>query len=218
MSVLAHDLRSPLTVIRGAATLLIESREELPAERVHALLGIIESQAGQMADKVDDMLAAARLDGDRLRLFDEDADLGGIVANALDAARRVARGRRLRAGGVIDGISVHADSERVAQVLRILLDNAVRYSPDAAWIEVRAEPSSSSVRVEVRDRGAGIPAGDRERIFERFQRLDSGGNGSGLGLYVARGLARAMAGECGVDSRPGGGSVFWFTVPNSKTK
>ena len=218
MSVLAHDLRSPLTVIRGTATLLIQSREELPPERVTALLGIIEAQAGQMADKVDDMLAAARLDGDRLRLFDEDTDLGGIVASGLDAARRAAPGRRLRAGGIIDGIFVHADCERVAQVLRILLDNAVRYSPEVGWIDVRAERSPASVRVEVSDRGAGIPAGERKRIFERFERLDSGGHGSGLGLYVARGLARAMSGECGFEPRRGGGSVFWFTLPNASKK
>lgn len=218
MSVLAHDLRSPLTAIRGAATLLIESRDALPPERITALLEIIESQAAQMADRVEDLLVAARLDGDRLRLFDEVTDLGGIVANGLDAARRTAPGRRLRAGGVIDGILVQADSDRVAQVLRILLDNAVRYSPEGSWIEVRVESSAAMVRLEIGDRGQGIPAAERERIFERFQRLDRGGHGSGLGLFVARGLARAMGGECGFEPRSGGGSVFWVTLPHAEEK
>jgi len=218
ISHLAHDLRTPLTAIRGAATLLRESRHELPPDRVGVLLAIIESQAEQMANRVEDLLVASRLEGGRLRLFDEDADLGPIVATEIDSARRAAPGRRIRATGVVDGVRVHADSERVAQLLRILLENAVRYSPAEQWIEVRAGTSVAAVRIEVRDRGVGIPAAQRARIFDRFQRYDTGGQGSGLGLYVARGLARAMGGDCGFDARRAGGSVFWFTLPHAEKK
>lgn len=210
---LAHDLRGPLTAIRGAATLLIQAHDELPLDRVLILLRIIEAQSGLMTDKIEDLLAADRLHGDRLRLFDEDSDLAALVANCLGAARAATPGRRLRASAILDGLTVHADSERVAQVLRILLDNAVRYTPETGWIEVRAERENGLVRVEVRDRGPGVPAAAAQTIFGRFQRLETGGPGSGLGLYVARGLARAMGGDCGYEDRPGGGAIFWFTLP-----
>ena len=219
MSVLAHDLRTPLTAIRGATTLLIQSRDELDRGRVDLLLGIIESQAGQMADKVEDLLVVSRLDAGRLHLFEEDSDLGRVVAAALEAARRAAPGRRLLAVGVIDGTLVHADSDRIAQVLRILIDNAIRYSPEEEPVEIAVRKErGGKVRVEVRDRGPGIPPAAAEKVFERFHRLETGGHGSGLGLHVARGLARAMAGECGFSPRAGGGSVFWFTLPQTTTK
>ena len=222
MSVLAHDLRTPLTAIRGAATLLVQAHDEIPADRVEQLLQVIDRQAANMADRIEDLLVAAKLGNGSLRVADEDVDLADLLADALDATRARAPDRRVRAPGKVDGAAVRGDSERVAQVLRVLLDNATRFSPQGLRpritvrltpIEVRLSAEGRLIRTEVRDRGAGLAAQDRERVFEPFERLDPAQPGTGMGLYIARGLVRAMGGEVGVEARSGGGSSFWFALP-----
>src|SRR5260221_937581 len=129
MSVLGHELRSPLTAIRGAATLLLQAHRELPPEKVSELLAVIDSAAARMADRVEDVLVAGRLDGHRQQVMVEDVDVSEVVADVLEAARSRNPGRRLRAPGIVEGISVRADQQRVGHVLRVLVDNALRFSP-----------------------------------------------------------------------------------------
>ena len=215
MSVLGHELRSPLTAIRGAATLLLLAHTELPPEKVAELLAVIEGAAGRMADRVEDVLVAGRLDSARQRVMSEEVDLSVAIADVLEAARLHAPGRRLRASGETAGVTVRADQQRVQQVLRILVDNALGFSASGSPVEVRVERIGGQAKVEVRDRGVGVPAGDRERIFHRGVKLGAAGPGAGLGLYVAAGLLQAMAGYAGVAARRGGGSIFWFTLPQA---
>jgi signal transduction histidine kinase len=215
MSVLGHELRSPLTAIRGAATLLLQAHAELSPEKVAELLQVIDGQAARMADRIEDVLVAGRLDGGRQRVLIEDVELADVIADVLEAARTRDAGRRIRAPGLVEGVTVRADLQRLTQVLRVLVDNAGRFSPPASPVEVRVERKRGRARVEVRDRGPGIAPEDRARIFERGLKLDSVGPGAGLGLYVATGLLAVMDGELGVDSRPGGGSTFWFTLPRT---
>jgi len=215
MSVLGHDLRSPLTAIRGAATLLIHAHLELPAEKVSELLAVIDASAARMADRVEDVLVAGRLDRGRQRVLVEDVDLSDVIADVLEAARSRSPGRRLRAQGIGEGIAVRADQQRVSQVLRVLVENAVRFSPADSTVQVRVERAAGKVRTEVRDRGQGVRASERQRIFGRGVKLDGSGPGAGLGLYVVAGLLRAMNGEAGVEPRTGGGSTFWFALPEA---
>src|ERR1700694_1021485 len=212
MSVLGHELRSPLTAIRGAATLLLLAHRELPPEKVSELLAVIDGAAARMADRVEDVLVAGRLDGERQRLLVEDVDIAPVIADVLEAARSRNPGRRGRGPRTDKGITVRADLQRVTQVLRVLVDNALRFSPPGSAAEVRVEESEGRVRVEVRDRGPGVPVADRRRVFGRGVKLDPSGPGAGLGLYVAAGLLAAMEGEAGVQPRAGGGSTFWFTL------
>jgi two-component system, OmpR family, sensor kinase len=213
MSVLGHELRSPLTAIRGAATLLLLAHRELPPEKVSELLAVIDGAAARMADRVEDVLVTGRLDGHRQQVLIEDVDLSEVVADVLEAARSHNPGRRLRAPGVVEGISARADQQRVTQVLRVLVDNAVRFSPPGSAVEVRVGRSTGLARIDVRDRGPGIAPADRRWVFGRGWKLDPSGPGAGLGLYVAAGLLAAMDGDLGVEARPGGGSCFWFTLP-----
>jgi signal transduction histidine kinase len=213
MAVLGHELRSPLTAIRGAATLLLQAHRELAPEKVSELLAVIDGAAARMADRVEDVLVTGRLDGHRQQVLVEDVDLSDVVADVLEAARARNPGRRLRAPGVVEGISARADQQRVTQVLRVLVDNAVRFSLPGSAVEVRAARSADRARIDVRDRGPGIAAADRRRIFGRGVKLDPSGPGAGLGLYVAAGLLAAMDGDLGVEARPGGGASFWFTLP-----
>jgi signal transduction histidine kinase len=213
MSVLGHELRSPLTAIRGAATLLLQAHLELPPDKVSELLAVIDGAAVRMADRIEDVLVTGRLDGHRQQVLVEDVDLSEVVADVLEAARSRNPGRRLRAFDIVEGISARADQQRVIQVLRVLVDNALRFSPPGSPVEVRVGRSVGRARIEVRDRGGGIAAADRRRIFGRGVKLNPSGPGAGLGLYVAAGLLAAMGGVAGVESRPGGGSSFWFTLP-----
>jgi signal transduction histidine kinase len=213
MSVLGHELRSPLTAIRGAATLLLQAHAELSPEKVTELLAVIDGAAARMADRIEDVLVAGRLDGARQRVLVEEVDLSEAIADVLEAARQHAPGRRLRAQGA-DGVTVRADQQRIHQVLRVLLDNALRFSPPGSPVDVRVERRGGQARIEVRDRGPGVPAGERERIFGRGVKLDAAAPGAGLGLYVMAGLLQAMGGGSGVEPRAGGGAIFWFSLPS----
>src|SRR5690349_17177729 len=125
MSVLGHELRSPLTAIRGAATLLLQAQGELEPAKVAELLRLIDTQAARLADRVEDVLIAGQLDSARLRVLVEDVDLADVLADVLEAARARAGGRRIRVQVPVEGIVVRGDMQRVAQVLRVLIDNAV---------------------------------------------------------------------------------------------
>src|ERR1700681_1241142 len=195
MAVLGHELRTPLTVIRGAATLLLQAHQEMAPKKVSELLAVIDGAAARMADRVEDVLVAGRLDGGGQRVLEEDVDLSDAIADVLDAARSGNPGRRLRAPGIVEGIIVRADQQRVAQVLRVILDNAVRFSPPSSPVEVRVVRTAGRARIEVRDRGPGISPTDRRRVFGRGVKLDLAGPGAGLGLYVAAGLLAVMKGE-----------------------
>jgi two-component system, OmpR family, sensor histidine kinase KdpD len=193
LSRLAHDLRSPLTAIRGAAALLLQAHDQLPGDKLAELLHVIDAQAARMADKVEDVIAGHRLLAGTLRLTPERLEVAEIVADGLDAMRDRHRDRRFRAGGLVEGLYVLADAERTPQLLRVLLDAAARQSPAERGVEVRAAREGAAVRVEVRHRAA------------TALELDP----------LASGLARAMGGDAGLESRAGGGS-FWFTLPASK--
>jgi len=213
MSVLGHELRTPLTVIRGAATLLIQAHRDLSREKVAELLAVIDAAAARMADRVEDVLVAGRLDGGRQPTLVETVDVGEAIADVLEAARQRNPGRRIRAHAVAPGTRVRADQQRVTQVLRVLVDNALQFSPPGSPVEVRAAAAAGRTRIEVRDRGQGVSAIDRRRIFGRGVKLDPSRPGAGLGLYVAAGLLAVMGGEAGVEPRAGGGSTFWFALP-----
>jgi signal transduction histidine kinase len=215
MSVLGHELRSPLTAIRGASSLLLMAHSDLPPEKVVELLRVIDSQAGRMADRVDDVLVAGRLAAGELSLMEEEVELADVIADVLEDARGQATDRRIRAPGVVEGVTVMGDQQRVTQVLRVLVENAIRFSPPGSPVEVRVAAQRGMARIEVRDRGQGIAAEYRERVFERGIRLDESGPGAGLGLYVASGLAAAMGGSAGAEPRAGGGATVWFTLPTA---
>jgi two-component system sensor histidine kinase KdpD len=211
LSILGHELRSPLTVVRGAATLLQEAYDDLPRERADEMLALIDKHVESMSNRIEDLIAVCHIDAGDTRLVMQDVELADLLRPLLEWTAAHAPSRGVNAPEPQPGLRVHADWERSQQVLRALIDNAIRYSPPESPVEIETGTTESGkVAIRVLDRGPGVPEEQRELIFQRMGKRD--GAGPGLGLYMARGLARAMGGEVDVADRDGGGAIFSFTL------
>jgi len=221
LSIVSHELRTPLTSIQGYSQLL-EGRlrgEHAGESKEMAHLRVIRSQVGRMRRLVDDLLDVSRIDR-RGGVSIETADFD-LAAEARDA---VARSRREHLDRQItieapDVAPVHADRDRLGQVLTNLLENAVKYSPDGGPITLTLLRQGGAVEVRVADTGIGIPPEHRDHVFERFYQAsaDDGQRrfgGLGLGLYISRAIIDAHGGRIWATDNPGGaGSVFAFRIP-----
>ncbi len=214
VSTVSHELRTPIAGVYGAAMTLRRTDVVFGEEEQRALIDVIAGEAGRLGRIVEDILSAGQLESQSLRLKLEACDAHDL---AIEAARAAAL--RLPDDSVIETVvddeveGVVADRARMLQVLTNLLDNAVKYSPAKTLVELSvALAEERKVRFSVADRGQGIPALDRERVFDKFFRLDPelarGVGGSGLGLYICRELVGLMGGRIWVDARTGGGSTF----------
>ena len=214
MSILGHELRRPLTVIRGAATLLLQSRDEMPAESVSQLLALVDSHTLLMSDLIEDLLTVCHLEAGDVQIYSSAVKVANVVTPVVESLRKLEE-RPILVIGAAPDLAVDADESRAAQALRMVVDNAIRYSPPESQVEVSISADPRHVRFEVLDRGPGVRAEHREMIFQRFSRVSDRGAGMGVGLYIARGLIERMGGRIGVKARPDGGSVFWFTLNRS---
>lgn len=211
LRVLGHELRRPLTVIRGAATLLVDDGERLSATSQRQMLSMIDASAIAMADLIDDLLTAVHLESGDLDLETGPVALSEVVAEAVEAAHRIAPDRSIVVEGV-NGLEVRADREQALRALRALLVNALQFSPEDSPVQVVVSTDARTVSVCVMDRGTGIPAAQREMVFGKFARLGHRSEGAGLGLFLARELARGMGGDVRISDREDGGSIVCFTL------
>ncbi|RPI20211.1 MAG: sensor histidine kinase [Actinobacteria bacterium] len=212
VSMVSHELRTPLTGITGFTDALRDWRS-LPPEEVDEFLSIMRGETKHLADLVEDILVIPRLEAGYLRLHPEDLD---VVAATADAADLMLAGKREYEISLTGPVMVTVDAVRLKQILRNLLGNALKYGGDQVLIEGRHH-SPSEYLVVISDNGPGVGEGDRERIFEHFEQLSKGDarleQGVGLGLPIARKLARAMGGELWYEPRFPVGSHFCFTLP-----
>jgi signal transduction histidine kinase len=224
VATVSHELRTPITPIKGYARLLASRGDRMePARRLHALQ-TIEDRADHLSRLVDDLLMASRVQSktetSKLAINRGVEDLRNIVRQAATAYPLLSD--RLEVHLPAHPVSVGCDDIRAVQCLANLIGNAEKYSAAGTPIVVELvdNPTSSSAQVVVRDRGRGIPAAEHERIFERFHRVEDPftmtTGGSGLGLFIARELARAMGGDITVNSVPGEGSTFYLSLPKVK--
>ncbi len=219
LATVSHELRTPLAAVYGAARTLNRGAPSLRDSDRGALMEMIESGAERLARIVDDILVAGQLEAGQRQLTVTRCDAGEVARGVVAAARLTA----------LEGIDIElvvpdalapvlADPDKVAQVLANLVENAVKYSPDGGLVVVRLEEREPrTLRLSVEDDGLGVPPADRERIFEKFYRLDPnltrGVRGSGLGLYVCRELLARMDGEIWMEPRAGKGSTFIVELP-----
>jgi two-component system sensor histidine kinase BaeS len=210
-----HDLRTPLTAIRGHASALADGI--VPEENIPRSLGAIESEAGRLESLVADLLDLAKMEADRIRLDLEEVDPADVVAQVCDLNQSVAAEREIRLERQLrSGLTLHTDSARVGQIVANLVDNALRWTPRGGLVTVLLRSGSGiGARVDVLDTGPGVPESEREAIFEAFRSAmtPDGQHGTGLGLATSRQLARALGGDLIVSDGPGGGSMFRLTLP-----
>ena len=221
VSTVSHELRTPLAAIYGSALTLARNDLELEEAMHSKLLEVIVEESARLADIVNDLLLASQLDAGRLEPHVEPCDPHAIAAAVLDAARtHLPEGTRVSLHSADEGVPrVAADEGQLRQVLTNLIDNAVKYSPAGGDVYVRVAAAGEYVRFAVADEGLGIPAGEQNRIFEKFYRLDpdmTGGiGGTGLGLYISRELVRRVHGRIWVEPNRGRGSIFNVEIPSA---
>lgn len=214
LSSVSHDLRTPLATINGAASSLLEP-SELPDATRQELVRSILDESQRMNRLIGNLLDMIRLDSGSLQVHKEWQSLEEIVGVALIRLEERLRGRQVTVSLPPDLPLVPLDDILMEQVFVNLLENAARYTPAGSPIDVSAAVVDGSVRVDVADRGPGLPPGDEERIFDKFHRGSQEGapGGVGLGLTICRGIITAHGGRIWGENRPGGGAVFRLTLP-----
>lgn len=218
LSVAAHELKTPITTVRGSAQLLVrqlDRRGELDPVRVRRGFERIDQQSGKLALLISQLLDVSRIEGGQLQLERQPTDLVRLVDEVAAAVQARTTDHTVTVYAPVK-ISAVVDPIRLEQVLTNLLDNAMKYGPRRGPIDVEVSRSAAStVRIAVTDRGPGIPPEHRERIFDRFHQVHVASHlsGMGLGLYVSREIVNLHGGQIRVEDSPGGGTRFVVTLP-----
>ncbi len=216
---IAHEFRTPLSALAASVELLLDQAPDLSAVELQELLISLHLGILGLQTLVDNLLESASIEAGRFRVSPHPTNLGQIIAEAIRTMQPLLdkHGQHLvvELPGAIP--VVRADSRRVVQILVNLLSNASKYGPDEAEITIGATASDGWIRVAVSDRGPGVPPEHRDGLFRRFMYPDAENHktqyGIGLGLSVVKAVVEAHGGQVGVEDRPGGGSIFWFTLP-----
>jgi PAS domain S-box-containing protein len=219
VSTVSHELRTPLTSIYGFAETLLRQDVMFGEEERQTFLRYIASESQRLTSIVDTLLNVARLDTGDLQVNLAETDVRDVVGQVLETVAAMdVNGHEFVVELPDEPLAAKADPEKLRQVCTILVDNALRYSPDGGTVTVGAARRQDTVEVSVADEGIGIPQADQEQIFRKFYRgsdaeLRVGAGGTGLGLFIARGLVTAMGGRIWVSSQEGAGSRFAFELP-----
>lgn len=242
LGIAGHELRTPLTTVKANLQLAerrarrivrVESQRESqtsagasgtgkerdPAEQLMHLLELATVSVERQERLVQDLLDISRISSDRLEYRMERHDLATLAHIAIEEQRLRAPGRRVELETPDDPLYVLADADRIGQVLANYLTNALKYSASDRPVVVTLRREDGSARVEVRDEGPGLSVEQRRRLFERFYRVpgvdvvSGSGVGLGLGLYISKTIIEQHDGSVGVESAPGKGSTFWFSLP-----
>ena len=209
----SHELRTPITNIRSYAETLAEN-PDLPPDTTASFLGVILSESDRMTHIVQDLLTLSRFDSGHSELNLTTFPFAGLLEESCQAMRIEAqrRGHTLRLEGTGGLPAIRADRERISQVVMNVLSNAIKYTPDGGRIVLTAGCTPDRVWLEVADNGIGIPPEDRDRIFERFYRVDKArsreSGGTGLGLSIAQEIVRQHPGSLTLVDRPGPGTTL----------
>jgi PAS domain S-box-containing protein len=217
VATISHELRTPLTPLKGFLTSLIQGVIEDGTEVRQDYYKIMLRQANRLERLVSDLLEVSKIESSDAVTDTHAVDLCGPVAEQIRTFAEEHAGRSIVFDAPEGRVLVEAESSRIGLVVSNLISNATKYSPANSPVVVGVTFDHGAATVSVRDEGPGIPVSEQERIFERFYQIDGTltreKGGVGLGLYVCRRLVEAMSGRLWVESRPGTGSTFSFSLP-----
>ena len=213
ISIASHELKTPVTVLSGTLQLM-----ERIYPRENPRLSKLIDQANQSMKKINeligDLLNASKMNEGQLHLQMRNFNISQAVEECCSQIDREGKHRIIVEGDT--ALDLYADSDRIQQVIVNFVNNAIKYAPDARDIRIRATDAGEKIRVAVIDSGPGIDEEKSLHLFDRYYRVDSEGSqysGLGLGLYISSEIIKKHKGEIGVESKPGAGSEFWFTIP-----
>ncbi|MGA2448464.1 MAG: DUF4118 domain-containing protein [Polyangiaceae bacterium] len=213
LSSVSHDLRAPLSVVKGTATALLESGDTLAPVRRGEYLQTISDQASRLNRLLGNLINMTSLDAGMLSARKEYVPTEEVIGAALSALEESLRERSVKVRIDPDATMVWVDPVLFEQVLVNLLENAAKYSPEDVPIEVSARRAGSSLELAVADRGPGVVPGEEERIFEKFHRATLAAEGMGLGLTICRGIVAVHGGIIRCENRAQGGARFVIALP-----
>jgi NtrC-family two-component system sensor histidine kinase KinB len=219
VATVAHEFRTPLTSLRMAVHLCTEQVAGPLTDKQAELLHAAREDCDRLQAMVDDLLDLSRIESGRIELFPLPTAASTLIESAVEEHREDAEaaGIKLSADLPLPEVRVLADHERIGHVFSNLIGNALRHTPKEGEVRLSAQVYNHGVRFTVADTGKGIAREYQERIFEKFFRVpDSGPRGTGLGLYIAKEIILGHNGEIGVESEPGQGSSFWFTLHSAE--
>jgi signal transduction histidine kinase len=212
----SHELKTPLTSIRGFSQALLDGTLDTPEERARAA-GVIDAESRRLLHLVGELMDLSRIESGQQQMVKAEVRVSELLSHVRDvfALRAEEEGVAVNTAGAGD-VVVMADFDRIEQVLGNLVDNAFRHTAAGGVIELAVSNAGAGfVELLVRDQGPGIAPRDLPHVFDRFYRSadETAGSGAGLGLAISREIVRAHGGEIRVESPPRGGSVFAFTLP-----
>ncbi len=217
LSTMSHELRTPLNAVIGFSDLLTDESYGALNDRQKRYVRHIQGGGKHLLRLINDILDLSKIEAGRLQLAIENVPVRTAFADVLDTMSSLAdKKTQTLAETAPPQVAVRADSTRFKQILLNLLGNAIKFTPEGGRIELGARIEGDFLRVEVRDSGPGIPAEEQQRIFDAFYQLgqnDKATEGTGLGLAITRSLVELHGGQLGLESQPGEGSCFFFTLP-----
>ena len=217
LSTMSHELRTPLNAVLGFSDLLADERYGPVNDRQRRYIDHIHTGGEHLLRLISDILDLSKIEAGKMELTREDVKVASAFADVISSLYPLAEKKSQALLQQVEGnLHVHADAMRFKQVLMNLAGNAIKFTPTGGRIELAARQLEDQVRVEVRDDGPGIPPEQQQRIFEAFFRLTQAGTateGTGLGLAITARLVELHGGKLGIESQPGGGTCFYFSLP-----
>ncbi|RPJ01766.1 MAG: histidine kinase, partial [Chloroflexi bacterium] len=217
ISVISHELKTPVALIKGYADALSREDANWDRDTIQNGLAVIEEEADRLAELIENLLAASKLQAEGMRLNLDDVYLPRLAEQAIDRFQTQTDRHQLVAHFPPAFPVIQGDVVRLRQVLDNLLSNAIKYSPDGGEIVIRGSYDDQSVQITVSDPGIGLPPDQLERVFERFYRINNRqtqkAQGTGLGLFLAHAVVNAHGGQIRATNNQEGGATFSFTLP-----
>ena len=216
ITIASHELKTPVTSLKASLQLLERVKDGHKPELMPKLISQANRSADRITGLIDDLLNASRIGQGQLHLNKTDFVMAGLLAACCSHVREAGRHNLILQGDM--GASVYADESRIDQVIVNMVNNAVKYAPGSKDIIMDIQKTGGYVKVSVTDKGPGIPREKQSFIFDRYYRADQvphNNAGLGLGLYICSEIVKRHGGQIGVESDPGQGSTFWFTLPAS---